>query len=561
MRYLYCILFFIVFIDNGWPFPKGADENHNQVFKITSDTPATLSINQIVNESRKVKNDASKQEQKLVSYLLSHPQGKKDTLISNDTLLLINSYSVRKRGDIVAYHPYWAKETKNYNYNLISTLSYYGYSINAETGGYKTLNGWDTSSVVTKALASGCNVDLCVYHKQEESDSLSYFLLSFSTQLKFTQSLCNQIKTRKATGANIIFEEMDSTYRDIFPIFIQLLSSYLKRDNRSLTVTIPASDNSSVFNIKKLDPFVDHFVIDFTKTKVKRAFAPINYIDSVLTKVLNKGVSPAKFIVCLPLYGGQWESNSDKFYDYIKYSKITSEYLDNYDSIHVGKDVRIDFVDDYWDSYTLWFDDAQTLAAKCDLIYSKNIGGVGLWALEYDNYKSDLWNAVVNRTLYSDTCQINVHKSIRTNLFGLWTQVKLELSLYQSLFEHPCNFDTIKRDEMVSDNYIEMVTVIIALILLIVIILYIYINRSLGSDWNYKKLMLGILIFLVILFVVSLFLYFFLSPNFSYFGINSDGSCETSFSTILKVLGTGFIIGIIAMKFLILPLLKPKEIP
>lgn len=39
----------------------------------------------------------------------------------------------------------------NYNYKALNTLIYYGYELNGKTGGYKTINNWDTAEVVTKA--------------------------------------------------------------------------------------------------------------------------------------------------------------------------------------------------------------------------------------------------------------------------------------------------------------------------------------------------------------------------------------------------------------------------
>ena len=39
----------------------------------------------------------------------------------------------------------------------------------------------------------------------------------------------------------------------------------------------------------------------------------------------------------------------------------------------------------------LWYEDSLTLAKKYDWVNEKNIGGVGIWALGYDNGYPDLW--------------------------------------------------------------------------------------------------------------------------------------------------------------------------
>jgi hypothetical protein len=64
--------------------------------------------------------------------------------------------------------------------------------------------------------------------------------------------------------------------------------------------------------------------------------------------------------------------------------------------------------------------------------------------------------------------------------------------------------------------------------------------------------------------MMSLMMFGFLNPKFYYFGANAKAdfnNCETSFGTMLTVMGVGFAVGSLAMKFLVGPLLKPKEIP
>ena len=158
------MLYEVITIPYGWSTPQKS----NSVELCESDQEpnnSSFNINSIAFQAPDRKHDKSYKTKNRVDLLLIHPQGITDTIISDDTQLMINKYSLCKRGNLMVYHPYWAKKQNNYNFSLISTFSYYGYSLDGRTGGYKTLNGWDKEPEVTKALAEGCQVELCVFHR------------------------------------------------------------------------------------------------------------------------------------------------------------------------------------------------------------------------------------------------------------------------------------------------------------------------------------------------------------------------------------------------------------
>jgi spore germination protein YaaH len=65
----------------------------------------------------------------------------------------------------------------------------------------------------------------------------------------------------------------------------------------------------------------------------------------------------------------------------------------------------------------LFFEDKKSLALKYDWIKENQIGGVGIWALGYDNGYSELWDLLTekfseeqNETLYNNEQMLNVTK-------------------------------------------------------------------------------------------------------------------------------------------------------
>ncbi|GIT57317.1 MAG: hypothetical protein Ct9H300mP18_07460 [Candidatus Neomarinimicrobiota bacterium] len=47
--------------------------------------------------------------------------------------------------------------------------------------------------------------------------------------------------------------------------------------------------------------------------------------------------------------------------------------------------------------FQTWYDDSLSLSKKYDFAISKKLGGVGIWALGYDEGYDELWNALMKK--------------------------------------------------------------------------------------------------------------------------------------------------------------------
>lgn len=505
---------------------------------------------------------------KQIRNLLQYPLGVIETVRVNKIPVRTTLRKVARNTEVYGFHPYWMnKYYLNYNYKVLNTLIYYGYELDGKTGGYKTLNGWDTAEVITKAKKEGCKVVLCIYDKNQKS--LDQFLKNEDAQLRLINESKFLLKEQKANGINIFFENFGEANRYHFTQFIRLFHQKLKAEHAShqLTVTLPVLDKHHNYDIEEIEPYVDRFIIDFSKKNEYGPIAPLRgsdySLDTGIDRYLNKNIPPKKIIACLSYNGVLWNRKSKKA-EYKFYNTIVKDYLNKYyPTYDKNNGARIDIIKNKKDTISqLWFDDVQTISEKYDFILNKDIGGISIWGLGSDDGRPELWNALIDKTMYISSKTTLLPPPVKEGKMASWrARLAQEVALYKILFNDPCDFTPEDSKKMFSDDLIIIVTEILFVILVLVALFCLKQKKQLGDDWTKSKLYYGILTFLSILLTISIVLCLFLNPAFSGFGLSESGKCKTSLITILKILGGGFVIGLLTMKFLIFPLIKPNEIP
>ena len=60
---------------------------------------------------------------------------------------------------VFGWHPYWSNGLEaNYDWSLMSDLSYFSYDVDANTGEATSTHSWATASVIDDAMANGVRV-------------------------------------------------------------------------------------------------------------------------------------------------------------------------------------------------------------------------------------------------------------------------------------------------------------------------------------------------------------------------------------------------------------------
>lgn len=321
---------------------------------------------------------------------------------------------------------------KNYNFRMLWGLSYFSYVIQPETGNYKSIHQWKTTALIDSAKVNDCKVFLSV--SNFGSDNNSIFLENSKAQRTLIDSLSSLLALRAADGINIDFEGVSKKNKEDFTKFILKVSKKLKQDNPKymISLCLYATDWNDIFEIDAIDPYIDFYTLmgydyygGFSKTTgpvspLKKSVKFGNGLEKSVNAYKNKGVHLNKLIIGLPYYGAEWYTkNSEigaivtKFKSHPPYNSIRELYIDSlniplqFDPKSSSSYIVIkDSVNDY---RQLFFEDVKSLSIKYDWIKKNKIGGVGIWALGYDNGYPELWNLLTekfsqkqNSTLYNN---------------------------------------------------------------------------------------------------------------------------------------------------------------
>ena len=311
---------------------------------------------------------------------------------------------------VFGYHPYWqGTKWQDYNYDLLSTIAYFSAEANG-SGELTNLHGCPATDLINKAHENGVEVVLTVtlFNKTD----LETLLSNENNRTTLINSLVNQVKSANGDGVNIDFEVFPASQKSNLVTFVKDLRTALRNEisHAQVTLATPAVDWSSAWDFNALANASDGLFImgydyHWKGSSTTGAVAPLkggsyNITNTVNTYLSATGNNADKIILGCPYYGIQWPaSSSDKGANTtdngsaVLYNDAESKALSYgkiWDSDSETPWYR--YQNNGW--YQTWYDDSLSLSNKYDFAISKNLGGVGMWALGYDSGYDQLWNAL-----------------------------------------------------------------------------------------------------------------------------------------------------------------------
>lgn len=340
---------------------------------------------------------------------------------------LNNSSACTLTKKVYGWHPYWSGTVyTSYNWSMLSDFCYFDYAVSPTTGQNTNASfAWSTSAAVTAAKSNGKKIHICA----TLFASHATFWATPTAQTTLINNLVSLLNSRGGNGINIDFEGMGSADKTPFKNFMTNLKTALTtaNPNYELSVALYAVDWSTSFDVPGLNPIVDNFIIMgydyyYSGSTTAGPEAPLynfqtsyNYtLTKSITYYLKQGATPSKLLLGLPYYGREWETVSalapsattgsfttTRTYSYVKanaatYSAAAKKWEGNcYNPYYVYLSGGM--------NRQCWIDDVYSMGRKFDMVKQRGIGGIGIWALGYDNGYNDFWQLIQDKF---STCEI-----------------------------------------------------------------------------------------------------------------------------------------------------------
>lgn len=329
-----------------------------------------------------------------------------------------HTYTLAKDKYVFGWHPYWVEDAyKSYNFSVLNVIAYYSYEVESSTGDYKDLHDWKDTKLVSYAHKKNPNCKVLLSISSIGKKENEAFLQNPDAQANLIRKVTKLISEANANGAHLDFEGIPASQKDAFTNFVIDLCAKLRTEIKGafVSISLPTIDFEQAFDVKQLNKHANLFVLNGfefygANTEIAGPVSQIkgggtwwNYsLERSVDEYLAAGVEPQKLLLGLAYYGAEWvtadlktPSKARKFVKYLTYRDIKqkigyatpSEDAESLSSYYVSRDANNNY-------RQIWYDDSLSLAKKYDWILEKKLGGVGIWALGYDNGYPQLWQAL-----------------------------------------------------------------------------------------------------------------------------------------------------------------------
>ncbi len=323
---------------------------------------------------------------------------------------------------VFGFMPYWEYANgadADMHYDLLTHVAAFAF-VTTSSGAITNPNMWPWTDVINHAHSHGAKVIMAVtnFGGSESASSVAHNLV---TNAGARDNLFNNIKNiitkYKLDGVNIDFEAMHSADRgSLLNQFMSALTHFIHTNlpGKEVSFDGPAV-NWGGWDMNGLAQSVDYiFIMGYDYygkwSKNSGPVAPLtnsrgtHCIEYDLTHTYGTPLNnyPQKLILGVPYYGKHWETASGSAYASVTSYVNTPRYKDAAASAPNHGGFLWDYVSNTsWYKWTsgstwnqVWIDNEKSLEKKYDYALSQNIAGVGIWALNYDGTRTELWDLI-----------------------------------------------------------------------------------------------------------------------------------------------------------------------
>lgn len=264
-----------------------------------------------------------------------------------------------------------------------------------------------SSSALVKQYADA-GIDLIpLVHNQFDAKLTSEFLANSDAQTKFINSLISSLKSIKAKGLNLDFEEVASKDRTAFTAFVKKLSEAVHKENLTISIDLLRGDISwndrTAYDREAIGQYVDYVMImaydQYWKGSTSAgSVAGLKWVEEGINQYLNYGIPRSKLILGIPFYVREWRIDSNnKLVDNkaILMKDIDAIIKDNNATVVFDAQFVQNKVSYTKDGYThvFWAETVDTVKARVELAKKYDLAGVAAWRLGYE--QAAVWDEII----------------------------------------------------------------------------------------------------------------------------------------------------------------------
>lgn len=356
----------------------------------------------------------------------------------------------KSQKEVFGFAPYWTiNKLENVDFNVLTTLAYFGIpvkgdgTLDTDYRGYNIFHSQQATSLFQTAHEHGTRVVLTI--SQMDNDEIKKLLDDKNAQTASIHTIVSLVENRGIDGVNLDLEysgNPGSKYRGLYSTYVKDLTDAMHAVNPYAKVTVSvyasAGKQSTLYDISRLGADSDGVFMmayDFAVAGSSYAIptAPLyghkegKYWYDVSTAVEDflQYMPAEKLILGVPWYGYNYMvtepnvkaptySSSWRGRNYAQTYKLVSDevkedmpgtdgYLSGWDELgQVGWKAYYVSATDTW--RMVFIDDVKSLDLKFEYAKQKSLGGVGIWALGFDDGKNEFWTLLNQKfgTKYAD---------------------------------------------------------------------------------------------------------------------------------------------------------------
>lgn len=326
----------------------------------------------------------------------------------------------KPKKEVLGFFPYWMMpRASDINLSVLTSISIFGLEIdgkgnivtissdiNEEDQGWQMWKDPSLDQFIKKAKNNRLKIFLTL--KAFNSKNIDDLVVSDDAQKAFISNALYLLSSKNLDGINLDFEYTGTppkASKEGFTRLVTNLSAELKRQfpNSELSIDtyLTAGSVPGLFELGLLSKHVDSFVVMgydvHTPLGTPGPISPMGgniNIIGLLQGYLEQ-VPAEKIILAVPYYAYDWPIDGNA--DILPYSQIIEESKRHnllWDDISQTP-MYIYTINDV--KREVHFENVRSLSIKYDFVNSKDLKGIGIWALGYDGLNSDLQRLIVDK--------------------------------------------------------------------------------------------------------------------------------------------------------------------